>query len=101
MNLSANETLFLSVDKIKFFTYNVCTVAPPNIVSDGLWGGQLNGRTPFKSSLPLFELQVLVIFSITQICQFLLKSFDFPQFIPQMIVSIILLHIFMFEPEPI
>ncbi|KAG5155081.1 hypothetical protein JHK82_013050 [Glycine max] len=90
MNLSANETLFLSVDKIKFFTYNVCTVAPPNIVSDGLWGGQLNGRTPFKSSLPLFELQVLVIFAITQICQFLLQSFDFPQFIPQMIVGLIL-----------
>ncbi|KAG5015372.1 hypothetical protein JHK85_021508 [Glycine max] len=27
--------------------------------SYGLWGGQLNGRTPLKSSLPLFELQTI------------------------------------------
>ncbi|XP_020215699.2 cation/H(+) antiporter 4 [Cajanus cajan] len=43
-----------------------------------------------KSSLPVFELQVLMIFAITQIWHFFLKRFDFPQFIPQMIAGLIL-----------
>ncbi|KAK7359277.1 hypothetical protein VNO77_01230 [Canavalia gladiata] len=90
MNLRANESLFLSIEKINETTYNVCSAAPPNIVSDGLWGGQLNGRTPMKSSLPLFELQVLIIFALTQICHFFLKHFDFPQFISQMMAGLIL-----------
>ncbi|RDX88171.1 Cation/H(+) antiporter 4, partial [Mucuna pruriens] len=90
MNLITNETLFLTLEKVDYFTYNVCSAAPPNIVSDGLWGGQLNGRTPLKSSLPVFELQMLVIFVVTQFFQFFLKRFDFPQFIPPMIAGLIL-----------
>ncbi|KAK7400094.1 hypothetical protein VNO78_11294 [Psophocarpus tetragonolobus] len=90
MNINANETLLLSIERINFFTYNVCIAAPPNIVSDGLWGDQLNSRIPMKSSLPLFELQLLIIFAVTQICRYILKSFDLPQFIPQMIAGIIL-----------
>ncbi|KAL2343356.1 hypothetical protein Fmac_004641 [Flemingia macrophylla] len=90
MNLNVNGSLLLSIERINFEKYNVCTVAPPNIVSDGLWGGQLNGRTPMKSSLPVFELQVLVIFAITQICDFFFKRLHLPRLIPQMIAGVIL-----------
>lgn len=94
-NITANESLFLKVEKLNGTLYNVCSAAPPNIVSDGLWGGQTNGRTPMRSSFPVFELQVLVIFAITQICNFFLKHLDFPEFVSQMIVStLLLLHIF-------
>lgn len=90
LNITANETLYFAIQGINHTAFNVCSAAPPNIVSDGLWGGQLNGRIPSKSSLPVFELQVIVIFAITQICNFLLKRLDFPEFIGQILVSTIL-----------
>ncbi|KAK2384217.1 cation/H antiporter [Trifolium repens] len=95
VNLNVNETLFLSlsfnssVDSTTV-TLNVCSAAPPNIVSDGFWGGQINGRVPSKSSLPMFEMQVLVIFTITQIFNLFLKRLDFPEFIGQMMAGLIL-----------
>ncbi|KAJ1426073.1 Sodium/solute symporter superfamily [Sesbania bispinosa] len=88
--INHNESLFLNVERINGTSYQVCYAAPPNIVSDGLWAGELARRIPMKSSLPLFELQVLVIFAITQICNFFLKHLDFPQFISQMIAGLIL-----------
>lgn len=87
MNLYSNETVFLSITKFNETSYQVCYDAPPHTTSDGLWGGQHNGRTPMKSIFPLFELQVLVIFAITQICRFLLKPLGLPLFISQMMVS--------------
>ncbi|XP_061373033.1 cation/H(+) antiporter 4-like [Gastrolobium bilobum] len=90
MNLIANESIFGSVTQINETLYTVCSAAPPNIVSDGLWGGQINGRVPMKSSFPLFELQMLVIFAVTQICQFFLKYLNFPLFISQMMAGLIL-----------
>ncbi|CAJ2677470.1 unnamed protein product [Trifolium pratense] len=96
LNLSANQTLFLSISYFNTsldsttLTFNVCSAAPPNIVSDGLWGGQKNGRVPMKSALPMFEMQVLVIFAITQIFDLFLKRLDFPEFIGQMMAGLIL-----------
>jgi hypothetical protein len=99
-NLQANQTLFLelaflnkSLDSTTL-TFNVCSAAPPNIVSDGFWGGQKNGRVPWRSSLPMFEMQVLVTFTITQIFNLFLRHLDFPEFIGQMMVSTIFLHVF-------
>jgi hypothetical protein len=42
----------------------------------------------------MFEMQVLVIFTITQIFNLFLKRLDFPEFIGQMMVSTIILHVF-------
>jgi hypothetical protein len=88
MSINANETLFNSITRLNETGYKVCYDAPPHIVSDGLWGGQENGRTPMKSFLPVIELQLLIIFIITQICSFLLKPLRLPLFIPQMMVII-------------
>ncbi|TKY47832.1 Cation/H(+) antiporter 4 [Spatholobus suberectus] len=100
MNLNPNETMFRSITTLNETTsrYLVCIDAPPHIVSDGLWGGGKNGRTPMKSFLPLFELQVLLIFAITQICRLLLKPLGLPIFISQMMAGLILQACFVLEP---
>ncbi|KAK7317153.1 hypothetical protein RJT34_01137 [Clitoria ternatea] len=98
MNLNSNETMFDSIKIINDNNYMVCYKTPPNIVSDGLWGGTENGRTPMKSFLPIFELQVLIIFVITQICRFFLKPLRLPLFISQMMAGIILHVCLLVEP---
>ncbi|KAK7318952.1 hypothetical protein RJT34_03661 [Clitoria ternatea] len=85
---NATETIFTQVNLTNNFTYNVCTWTPPIIVSDGIWGG--HARAPMKSSLPLFELQILLIFAVTQICHFFLKIFNFPPFVSQLMAGLIL-----------
>ncbi|XP_061369170.1 cation/H(+) antiporter 4-like [Gastrolobium bilobum] len=98
MNYNANETLFKTITKINETWYNVCYDAPPHTVSDGLWGGKENGRTPMKSFLPMFELQVLIIFALTQIFRLLLKPLVLPQFISQMMAGLILAASLQLEP---
>jgi len=95
-NITREPGLYVSVAQIDAITFNVCSVAPPNIVSDGIWGGPGSRRNPMKSALPVFEMQLLVIFTITQICNFFLKRLHFPAFIAPMIVSVILLHVFLY-----
>ncbi|OIV97463.1 hypothetical protein TanjilG_10987 [Lupinus angustifolius] len=90
MNVPRNATLFFSVIKVNESTNLVCFEAPPHIVSDGIFGGKTNGRTPMKSFLPMFEMQMLLIFVLTQICHFILKPLGLPQFIPQMTAGLIL-----------
>nr|KYP57026.1 K(+)/H(+) antiporter 13 [Cajanus cajan] len=51
-----------------------------------------------KSFLPLFELQVLLIFVITQICSLLLKPLGLAQFISQMMAGLVLQACFEVEP---
>lgn len=87
--LNANETMFLSITEVdeRRQRYQVCLDAPPHIVSDGLWRSRSqNPRTPMRSFLPLFELQVLLIFALTQICRLILVPFKVPLFISQMMV---------------
>ncbi|CAJ2668218.1 unnamed protein product [Trifolium pratense] len=90
MSINSNYTLFHSVTRLNQSSYEVCFEAPPHIVSDGLWGGKGNGRTPMKSFFPLFELQTLIIFVLTQMCSYLLKPLKLPQFIVQMIAGLII-----------
>ncbi|KAI9075812.1 hypothetical protein K1719_014166 [Acacia pycnantha] len=71
-------------------TYEVCIRRPPFIVSDGFWSGQKSGRTPMKSALPLFELQIMVIFAITHICHFFFKRLGLPLFFSQVMAGLIL-----------
>jgi hypothetical protein len=87
MSINSNDTLFNEIKRLNGTIYEVCFEAPPHIVSDGLWGGHENGRRPMKSFLTLFELQLVIIFALTQICSFLLKPLRLPQFLSQMIVS--------------
>ncbi|AET00111.1 putative cation/H+ exchanger [Medicago truncatula] len=90
MSINSNYTLFNEIKRLNGPIYKVCFEAPPHIVSDGLWGGHDNGRRPMKSFLTLFELQLIIIFALTQICSFLLKPLRLPQFLPQMIAGLIL-----------
>jgi len=87
MSINSNNTLFKEIKRLNGTMYEVCSVAPPHIVSDGLWGGHENERRPMKSFLTLFEFQLVIIFVLTKICSFLLKPLRLPQFLPQMIVS--------------
>lgn len=87
--INVNQSLFLTIDKFNETFYNVCYASPPTIVSDGLWV-QIDYRKPMKASLPLLELQMLIIFCITQFFHFFLKHLDFPLFVPQVIVSTLL-----------
>ncbi|KAK7255597.1 hypothetical protein RIF29_29010 [Crotalaria pallida] len=43
-----------------------------------------------RSLFPVFELQLLVIYAITLICQFILKHLNFPVFVSQMLTGLIL-----------
>jgi len=91
MAINASETMFLSITQVdeRRQKYEVCLDAPPHIVSDGLWrSSPQNTRTPMRSFLPLFELQVLLIFAITQICRLILMPFKVPLFISQMMVCL-------------
>ena len=87
MSINSNDSLFNEIKRLNESGYIICLEAPPHIVSDGLWGGHDNGRRPMKSFLTLFELQLVIIFALTQICSFLLKPLRLPQFLSQMIVS--------------
>ncbi len=87
MSINSNDTLLYEIKRLNETIYTVCIESPPPIVSDGLWGDHVNGKGPMKSFLPMFELQLIIIFALTQICSFLLKPLRLPQFLPQMIVS--------------
>ncbi|KAF7802876.1 cation/H(+) antiporter 4-like [Senna tora] len=65
--MNANETLFSVINLVNktenSTVYNVCIDVPPHIVSDGIWGSHTNSGSPMRSSYPVFELQVIVIFA--------------------------------------
>lgn len=67
--------------------YHVCITAPPNILSNGIWGDHKIGRSPLKSSFPIFLLQIVIIYAITRALTFPLKKLGLPILIPQMMVS--------------
>ncbi|KAK7280813.1 hypothetical protein RIF29_08319 [Crotalaria pallida] len=52
-----------------------------------------------KSFIPIFELQVLVIYAITLICQFILKHLNVPVFVSQMLTGLILCSLLQQEKE--
>ncbi|KAK7290944.1 hypothetical protein RIF29_05747 [Crotalaria pallida] len=90
MNLNFNETLYSSVTKFNDTRNTVCFTAPVRTVSDGVWVGGVNGRSPMKSFLPMFELQVLVIYVFSQICYFMFKPLALPLFVSQMVAGLLL-----------
>ncbi|KAL5076042.1 hypothetical protein RYX36_015026 [Vicia faba] len=90
MSINSNYTVFNRITRLNETGYLVCFDAPPHTVSDGLWSEKENGRTPMKSFLPLFELQVLIIFALTKSTTFVLKPLKLPEFILQMIAGLII-----------
>ncbi|XP_057432074.1 cation/H(+) antiporter 3-like [Lotus japonicus] len=98
MEFNADKTLLDLVTQFNETLYQLCFAAPPKTVSDGIWSNQKKGRTPMKSFFPVFELQVLVIFVITQICRTLIKPLRLPLFISQMMAGLILVGSFELAP---
>ncbi|KDP45758.1 hypothetical protein JCGZ_17365 [Jatropha curcas] len=76
MKLAANQKL-------------ICTELPPNVNSNGIWEN-LKSPPVFEYQLPLLQLQILLIFSITQGCHLILKHFGIPVIVSQILAGIIL-----------
>ncbi|XP_039045081.1 cation/H(+) antiporter 4-like [Hibiscus syriacus] len=88
-----NVTYFgTGMDQIKK-TADICLVFPPKVVSPGLpalFLGKYRHRTLLDYSAPRLQLQVVVIFVLTQIIHSLLKNLGLPLFISQILAGIIL-----------
>lgn len=94
--LKIHDTIFSAVmlnntmsdPERKFAVFDVSIDMPPKIASDGLWGDQSYGALPKRSTLPLLEVQIFLIFIITQCFHTVLKRLGFPYFVSQMMVCI-------------
>ncbi|KAK7401003.1 hypothetical protein VNO78_12312 [Psophocarpus tetragonolobus] len=90
-----NQTIFSSVTylyedpKKPHRVYNVCIDQPMKIVSDGIWSSN-NGASPMESAFTLLELQMVIIFAITQGCHFILKRLGIPYFVSQVMAGFVL-----------
>jgi len=89
------DTLFASINQINVSDHtavcDVCLHTPPNIASDGIWGRHTTEGSPLKSSMPVFLLQVILIYTITRILNFPLKKLGFPALFSQLMVSSLLI----------
>ncbi|XP_027368556.1 cation/H(+) antiporter 4-like [Abrus precatorius] len=83
-----NETL--SDPARKYVMYDVRVDMPPKIVSDGLWGNTAYAALPSRATLPLLELQIISIFTITQCFHWVLKRLGFPYFVSQIMAGFVL-----------
>ncbi|KAA8542521.1 hypothetical protein F0562_023673 [Nyssa sinensis] len=63
-----------------------CIRFPPKIHSIGFW----NNEDPFQYSVPVAELQMVVIFVLTQLLHFPLKRFGIPSLFSEIMAGIIL-----------
>ncbi|KAL9315884.1 hypothetical protein ACSQ67_016885 [Phaseolus vulgaris] len=88
------DTLFASINQINVSDHtavcDVCLHTPPNIASDGIWGRHTTEGSPLKSSMPVFLLQVILIYTITRILNFPLKKLGFPALFSQLMAGLIL-----------
>ena len=79
----------------------LCTRFPANIHSVGLWNKsdawQLNYSLPFNVNftlplqnytMPVFEVEMLAIFCLTQISHFFLKMIGLPMFVAELLVRL-------------
>ena len=88
--MEVNRTIFESaaVNKTnpRSVVYDVCVNMPPKIVSDGIWADPDIGSFPSHSSLTMFELQIITIFTLIHCFHFVLKRLGFPYFVSQLVV---------------
>jgi hypothetical protein len=88
------EALSLSTKNIALFVNTSgmisiieCTELPPMVNSQGLWSYICSGTVPFL--LPLLQLQLILIFTITKASQYFLKCYGVPKFTTQLLVRAI------------
>jgi len=90
--MDANHTLFSSVTLLHevpllgYQVYNVCVNHPMKIVSDGMWSHA--SSIPSQSSYTILQLQIVIIFIVTQSFHFILKQLGIPYFVSQVMVGI-------------
>ncbi|XP_014524054.1 cation/H(+) antiporter 3-like [Vigna radiata var. radiata] len=88
------DTLFASINEINVSDHTakcgVCLKTPPNIASDGLWGKHSTEGSPLKSSMPIFLLQVVLIYTVTRTLNYPLKKLGFPAIFSQLMAGLIL-----------
>jgi len=91
--MEANQTLFSSVTllhevpELGFEAYNVCVHHPMKIISDGIWT-QHGSALPTQYSYTMLELQIVIIFVVTQGFHFILSRLGVPYFVSQVMVGI-------------
>nr|KYP45473.1 K(+)/H(+) antiporter 13 [Cajanus cajan] len=61
------------------------------IISDGIWSGHNHiGSIPSKSAFTMLELQIVIIFAVTQGFHFFLKRIGIPYFVSQVMAGFLL-----------
>ncbi|KAK7316634.1 hypothetical protein RJT34_00249 [Clitoria ternatea] len=93
--MNINQTIFASTTLLaapqfekQLRVYNVCIHQPLSIISDGIWTDI--GTKPSQSTFTLLELQIIVIFLVTQAFNFPLKRLGFPHFVSQVMAGFLL-----------
>jgi hypothetical protein len=67
-------------------TKEICISLPPQVNSDGVWAK--NPSLQLKNfSMPLLEVQMITIFSTTQVFHFVLSKFGVPKIVSEMLVG--------------
>jgi hypothetical protein len=79
------ENNALLVDTSGMITINECTQLPPMVNSKGLWNYIHYGTIPY--TLPVIQLQMVLIFAITQASHYVLKRYGVPKLTSQLFVS--------------
>ena len=89
--MELNLTIFSSVTFMyeapqqRHEVYNVCINQPMKVVSDGIWT-QHSGAGPSQSAFTLLEMQIVIIFAVTQGFHFIFKRYSIPFFVSQTMV---------------
>ncbi|RDY10865.1 Cation/H(+) antiporter 4, partial [Mucuna pruriens] len=93
--MDANQTIFSSATFLyelpgsRHQVYNACIEKPMNIISDGIWTHP-TGAIPSKSAFTIVELQIAIIFLVTQGFHFILKRLGIPYFVSQVMTGFLL-----------
>ncbi|GLT53240.1 hypothetical protein SLA2020_265260 [Shorea laevis] len=85
-SIGINTTLFFNANGM--ITIEECIDLPLVVHSQGLWNYIHMGTLPFP--LPLIQLQMVLIFTLTQVFHYILKRYGLPKFTTQLLVGIIL-----------
>jgi hypothetical protein len=86
----AEEAPSISIDAISYFngsgmiTVTECIDLPPLVHSQGIWTYIHSGTV--QSTLPLLQLQMVLIFTLTQASHYILKRYGVPKFTTQLLV---------------
>ncbi|TKY46630.1 Cation/H(+) antiporter 4 [Spatholobus suberectus] len=93
--MDLNQTIFDSVTYLydvptmRQQVYNVCLDQPMKIVSNGIFNNH-NGAIPSQSAFTMLELQIVIIFAVTQGFHFILKRIGAPYFVSQVMAGFLI-----------